>query len=181
MSNRANGKAWLNYKGTITGKSCFIPPPTPRPEPLNWRDVKQGRKTMLRGFVRSNKMLMTVCVNNNVWNRLVYQNHLYFQHTTPPISKLLSASSHFLGMRTNSWTRALEKDRKIFYRCFLFFLLEELIVLLVQADRVLAPELLRLVHRAPFQAARLQLRAVFIKRAGRWKNGENRKRGSSNE
>lgn len=44
-----------------------------------------------------------------------------------------------------------------------FILLEELIVLLVQTDGVLAPELLRLVHRAPFQAAGLELRAVFIK------------------
>lgn len=45
-------------------------------------------------------------------------------------------------------------------------LLEELVILLVQADGVLTPELLRLVHRAPFQAAGLELRAVLIEWAG---------------
>ena len=44
-------------------------------------------------------------------------------------------------------------------------LLEELVVLLVQADSVLPPELLRLVHRAPLQTARLKLGAVLVKRA----------------
>lgn len=44
-----------------------------------------------------------------------------------------------------------------------FILLEELIVLLVQTDSILTPELFRLVHRAPFQAAGLELRAVLIK------------------
>lgn len=44
-----------------------------------------------------------------------------------------------------------------------FILLEELVVLLVQADGVLMPKLLRLVHRTPFQAAGLEFRAVLIK------------------
>lgn len=35
-------------------------------------------------------------------------------------------------------------------------LLEELVILLVEANGVLAPELLRLVHGAPFQAAGLE-------------------------
>lgn len=43
-----------------------------------------------------------------------------------------------------------------------FALLEELVILLVKADGVLAPKLLRLVHGAPLQAAGLELRAVLI-------------------
>lgn len=46
-----------------------------------------------------------------------------------------------------------------------FILLEELVILLVQADGVLAPELLGFVHRTPFKAAGLELRAVLIKGA----------------
>lgn len=43
-----------------------------------------------------------------------------------------------------------------------FVLLEELVILLIKADGVLAPKLLRLVHWAPLQAAGLELRAVLI-------------------
>lgn len=42
-------------------------------------------------------------------------------------------------------------------------LLEELVILLVEANGVLAPELLRLVHGAPFQAAGLEFGAVLVK------------------
>lgn len=54
-------------------------------------------------------------------------------------------------------------------RCFL---LQQLVVLLVQANSVFPPELLRLVHWTPLQASRLQLRAVLIKRTagGRMEN-----------
>lgn len=38
----------------------------------------------------------------------------------------------------------------------IFVLLEELVILLVETNGVLAPELLRLVHGAPFQAAGLE-------------------------
>jgi len=43
--------------------------------------------------------------------------------------------------------------------------LEELVVLLVQADSVLPPELLRLVHRTPLETTRLELRAVLVEGA----------------
>lgn len=55
-------------------------------------------------------------------------------------------------------------------RCFL---LQELVVLLIQANSVFPPELLWLVHWTPLQAARLQLRAVLIKRTG-WGRTESR-------
>ena len=54
-------------------------------------------------------------------------------------------------------------ENKMSHYIIRFILLEELIVLLIQADGVLAPELLRLVHGAPFQAAGLEFRAVLIK------------------
>lgn len=54
-------------------------------------------------------------------------------------------------------------ENKLSHYGMCFILLEELIVLLVQADSVLTPELLRLVHRTPFQAARLEFRAILIK------------------
>lgn len=41
-------------------------------------------------------------------------------------------------------------------------LLEKLIILLIQANGVLTPELLWLVHGTPFQAARLEFRTVLI-------------------
>lgn len=44
-------------------------------------------------------------------------------------------------------------------------LLQELVILLVQADGVLTPELLRFVHGTPFKAAGLEFRAVLIKGA----------------
>lgn len=43
-----------------------------------------------------------------------------------------------------------------------FILLEELVILLVKADGILAPELLRFVHGTPLQAAGLEFRAVLI-------------------
>ena len=47
----------------------------------------------------------------------------------------------------------------------LFSVLEKLVVLLIQADGVLPPELLRLMHRAPLETSGLQLRAVLVKGA----------------
>lgn len=44
-----------------------------------------------------------------------------------------------------------------------FILLEELVILLVKADGVLAPKLLRFVHGTPLQAAGLEFRTVLIK------------------
>lgn len=41
---------------------------------------------------------------------------------------------------------------------------QQFVVLLVQALSVLAPELCGLVHRRPFQAARLDLRGVLVER-----------------
>lgn len=42
-------------------------------------------------------------------------------------------------------------------------LLEKLIILLIQANGILTPELLWLVHWTPFQAARLEFRTVLVK------------------
>lgn len=49
-------------------------------------------------------------------------------------------------------------------RCFL---LQQLVVLLIQANCVFPPELLWFVHWTPLQTSRLQLRAVLIKRTAR--------------
>lgn len=73
-------------------------------------------------------------------------------------------SSIALYQLLNAKVRKMRDGENILSRyrtCFI--LLEELVILLVQADSVLTPELLRLVHRTPFQAAGLEFRAVLIK------------------
>lgn len=66
-------------------------------------------------------------------------------------------------MRPLFWAGARVGAVKHTYTEMSFVLLEELVILLVEAHGVLAPELLRLVHGAPFQAAGLELGAVLVK------------------
>lgn len=72
---------------------------------------------------------------------------------------LLSTGWHCSKLYSNSWFSPNTNTRRV--------LLQQLIVLLIQANSVFSPELLRFVHWTPLQTARLQLRAVLIKRTAR--------------